>query len=177
MAVLIAASTDLSFNAKITCDVLVDNGGDLKIQDFSVLEGGTTGEPVVHIGAGGSLNLDGTTDDENSVFFTVDDGLLTIENQSIEVDIGEMDSPEGAVAALTLAPQITGRVVQFTDNSKIDGSQGNIITWAWDFGDSGTSADPSPQHTYTAGGTYNVSLTVTTSGGATSTLAFQVVVS
>jgi|SRR6185437_16979325 len=167
MAVLIQASTDLTFNAKLTCDVLVDNGGDLKIQNYAQLYGGTTGDPVVHIGAGGSLNLDGPTEASEAVF-TVDDGLLTIESQSVESDIGFTDSPEGSVAAIADI-EISGLTVDFTNLSIVDGSQGSIITYAWDFGDSNTSALPSPSHTYGSTGTYTATLTVTTSGGATST--------
>jgi PKD repeat protein len=36
----------------------------------------------------------------------------------------------------------------------------NIVSWNWNFGDGGTSTLQNPSHTYTAGGTYNVSLTV-----------------
>lgn len=53
---------------------------------------------------------------------------------------------------------------QFTDISTID--QGALGAWAWDFGDNiGTSTDASPQYTYSAAGTYNVQLTVTSDSG------------
>ena len=55
----------------------------------------------------------------------------------------------------------------FTDTSTI--SSGNIIAWNWDFGD-GTSAIQSPTHTYSADGTYNVSLVVTTNNSCTDTM-------
>ncbi len=47
--------------------------------------------------------------------------------------------------------------------------EGPIASYAWDFGDGGTSAQPNPTHTYTAAGTYQVTLTVTDSGGVTDT--------
>ena len=51
--------------------------------------------------------------------------------------------------------------VEFTDNSQ------NIInSWAWDFGDGGTSTEQNPYHTYTSVGTYTVTLTVTGPGGS-----------
>lgn len=37
----------------------------------------------------------------------------------------------------------------------------NITTWAWDFGDQGTSSDQNATHTFTTGGNKNVCLTVT----------------
>jgi PKD repeat protein len=42
---------------------------------------------------------------------------------------------------------------------------GTIDTWAWTFGDGGTSNAVNPSHTYTTAGSYNVSLTVTGPGG------------
>ena len=45
--------------------------------------------------------------------------------------------------------------VNFTDNSSPAAS-----TWAWDFGDGGTSTQQNPSHTYTAIGTYTVTLVV-----------------
>jgi PKD repeat protein len=57
-------------------------------------------------------------------------------------------------------------LVQFTDES----TQGSaaITSWAWNFGDEGTSTAENPSHTYSAVGTYPVSLTVTTSAGSDS---------
>ena len=42
-----------------------------------------------------------------------------------------------------------------------DWSYGEPDEWSWDFGDGGTSAEQNPVHTYTAPGTYTVTLTVT----------------
>lgn len=50
-------------------------------------------------------------------------------------------------------------VVQFQDTST--SNVGTIVSWAWDFGDSSNSSLQSPSHTYTAPGTYMVSLTIT----------------
>ncbi len=46
--------------------------------------------------------------------------------------------------------------VNFTDQS-----YGDITSWLWDFGDGTTSDLQNPSHTYTSGGNYTVSLTVT----------------
>ncbi len=49
----------------------------------------------------------------------------------------------------------TNNPVQFTDQST-----GEPTSWAWNFGDGGTSTEQNPTHTYTVHGTYTVSLTV-----------------
>jgi formylglycine-generating enzyme required for sulfatase activity/PKD repeat protein len=50
--------------------------------------------------------------------------------------------------------------VAFTDQST-----GDITSWLWDFGDGDESVERSPGHTYLAGGTYTVGLTVAGPGG------------
>jgi gliding motility-associated-like protein len=49
--------------------------------------------------------------------------------------------------------------------------QGTITNYAWNFGDGTTSNVPAPQHDYTQTGYYNISLTVTNSGGCSNTAA------
>ena len=48
-----------------------------------------------------------------------------------------------------------------------DLSTGNITSWAWVFGDGGTSAQRNPVHTYQQPGNYSVGLTIRAAGGAT----------
>lgn len=54
----------------------------------------------------------------------------------------------------------SAQAFQFTDNS-----QGNLLTWTWDFGDGSTATQQNPQHTYASLGTYTVCLTVETTAG------------
>ncbi len=58
--------------------------------------------------------------------------------------------------------------IPFTDNSTIAG--GTITNWDWDFGDGNTSSIQHPSHTYTNAGTYMVTLTITGSGGCSTSL-------
>lgn len=61
----------------------------------------------------------------------------------------------------------------FTDQSTSSGTGNAISTWAWNFGDAGTSAVQNPVHTYAGAGPFNVSLTVTTVNGCVNTRAQQ----
>ena len=54
--------------------------------------------------------------------------------------------------------------VQFTDQSMPCSAP--ITQWAWDFGDNTKSKDQNPSHTYTHGGSYSVTLTVSTADGS-----------
>ena len=47
-----------------------------------------------------------------------------------------------------------------------DASTENPTSWSWTFGDGGTSTAQNPSHTYTAAGTYTVSLTVSNAFGS-----------
>jgi PKD repeat protein len=46
----------------------------------------------------------------------------------------------------------------------------NATAWNWDFGDSTTSMDQNPTHTYSQPGNYTVNLTVSNANGANSKL-------
>ena len=74
-------------------------------------------------------------------------------------------------------PNISGLSVSFSGAGSTD-TDGTIAGYSWNYGDNtaaGTGATPS--HTYAAGGTYTVTLTVTDDDGATDTTTRQVTVS
>ncbi|MCX6287239.1 MAG: PKD domain-containing protein [Bacteroidetes bacterium] len=72
------------------------------------------------------------------------------------------------VADFTATSACQGNATTFTDNST--STAGTIVTWLWDFGNGGSSAAQNPTYTYSSGGTFNVSLTVTTSNGCVHTV-------
>ncbi len=93
-----------------------------------------------------------------TVTLTVTDGNGRSDDQSAVVQVT-------APLQASFTAQPTDLTVQFTDQST-----GQIAGWTWDFGDSSGSNDQNPSHTYAAGGTYNVTLTVSDGiGGGNST--------
>lgn len=79
--------------------------------------------------------------------------------------------PKPIAAFITSGPTCLGSEVQFTDNS-IAGA-GSIQSWKWNFGDGTiitivTPASPNISHLYASSGTYNVTLTITTTNNCVS---------
>ncbi len=68
-------------------------------------------------------------------------------------------------AAFDATTECLGTATQFSDQST--STFGTIATHAWDFGDNNSSALQDPNHTYGLEGNYNVTLTVTATGGCT----------
>ncbi len=67
---------------------------------------------------------------------------------------------------------MTGVDVTFTNTSNADAGS---ATYLWDFGDGNTSTQENPMHTFTANGTYTVSLVVTDQCGA-DTVTYSVII-
>ncbi len=83
--------------------------------------------------------------------------------------------PQAAYTADPASPQPFGVTAEFIDGSAGNGS--NIVAWNWDFGTQGeVSSEQSPEFTFDTPGTYQVSLTVTTADGCTSTIVQPYVV-
>jgi PKD repeat protein len=60
------------------------------------------------------------------------------------------------------------------DASGSSDADGTIASYAWTFGDGGTGSTQTPGHTYSASGTYNVTLTVTDNSGGTASVTHAV---
>jgi len=98
-------------------------------------------------------------------------GALGTLNATGRVTASETSAETGLIAQFSGNP---GRGVAPLTVSFTDRSQGSIVSWAWEFGDGGTSTDQNPTHEYTAVGNYNVSLTVTDANGSTATATGQI---
>jgi PKD repeat protein len=75
--------------------------------------------------------------------------------------IQHLGVPNPLVVSFTASS--SGLLAKFTDTST--DSAGTIVSRSWSFGDGGTSTAPSPSHIYSGAGAYNVTETVTDSGG------------
>ncbi|MFO1305263.1 MAG: PKD domain-containing protein [Burkholderiales bacterium] len=73
-------------------------------------------------------------------------------------------APSAPVASF-VADRTSG-LPPLTVNFNSGGSTGSITSYAWTFGDGGTSTAANPSHTYALSGTYTVALTVTGPGGS-----------
>ncbi len=67
------------------------------------------------------------------------------------------------VVDFTFTSACMGNPVQFSPGAGM--SPGAIGNWLWSFGDGGTAGTQAPVHTYTAPGTYNITLSVTDTAG------------
>ncbi|CAN2039125.1 hypothetical protein GMMP15_1050014 [Candidatus Magnetomoraceae bacterium gMMP-15] len=92
-------------------------------------------------------------------------GFDGITNTEIKIDYINISEPnESPVVKFTADPTSSVKVplnVSFTDES-----EGDINSWAWNFGDGNTSTAKSPIHDYTEANIYTVSLRVTGPGGS-----------
>jgi chitinase len=63
------------------------------------------------------------------------------------------------------------------DSAGSSDADGNIASYAWDFGDGGSSTQASPSHSYASAGNYSVSLTVTDNEGASASASTSATIS
>jgi len=76
-----------------------------------------------------------------------------------------------APTALINPPSCSGLVCNISGVGSADPDVGDTFTYAWDFGDGTTSTASAVSHTFPAGGTYAVKLTVTDGWGVPSVVA------
>ena len=104
-------------------------------------------------------------------------GALTIMlfQGNSSVSAGQANSPADAappVAGFThSAPDEWGTSTVFTNTTTVSGT----VSYFWEFGDGGTSAETHPTHVYPATGIYTVTLTATNESGASAAAELVVV--
>jgi len=129
--------------------------------DFGDGTTSTVASPSHSYAAGGTYNITLTvTDNQQATNSVVHSVTVSQANQS-------------PTAAFTSS--CTNLTCTFTNGSS--DPDGSIASNSWNFGDGTTSTVASPSHSYTAAGSYNVTLTVTDNQGATNSVVHSVTVS
>ncbi|WP_282144205.1 PKD domain-containing protein [Cellulophaga baltica] len=109
-----------------------------------------------------------TTAGTYDVTLTVtDDGTPALSSSEVTLTITVNAPANQAPTAVATSDIITGEAslaVQFTGDTSTDPDAGDVLTYAWDFGDGTTATTANPSHTFTTVGTYDVTLTVTDNG-------------
>jgi PKD repeat protein len=103
-----------------------------------------------------------------------DDGASRTFSKTVSVTSGSTTGSGNVDPVANFSSNCTALTCTFTDSSTDDGT---IASYAWDFGDSTTGNVASPSKTYSAVGTYSVTLTVTDNAGATNSVTKSVTVS
>ncbi len=106
------------------------------------------------------------------VALTVTDDDGDVDTAVVDIDVIANIAP---VAAATATPSV-GKVplpVAFSSAASTD-PDGDIVSYAWDFGDGNTSTLANPINTFAASGTYAATLTVTDDSGDTDTTTVSV---
>ncbi|WP_024480890.1 PKD domain-containing protein [Cellulophaga baltica] len=96
-----------------------------------------------------------------------DNGTPALPSSEATITITVNAPANQAPTAVATSDIITGEVsldVQFTGDTSTDPNDGDVLTYAWDFGDGTTATTANPPHSFTTVGTYNVTLTVTDNG-------------
>jgi len=108
-----------------------------------------------------------TTIGEYSVKLTVTDNNNATNTSSTTVTITKLN--ELPIANIN-GPYngLVNESIQFSSNGSID-NDGNIVSYLWDFGNGDTSTLENPLYSYTLGGTYTITLTITDNDTASNT--------
>jgi PKD repeat protein len=124
---------------------------------------------------------DGTTADTATVSHQFDDGTWTVV-LTVTDNLGSTGTASVVLEIANILPNagfhttpptpVANAEVTFNDDS--NDPDGDVVSWDWDLGDGTTSTEQSPTHTYTAGGDYTVSLTVTDDDGGVDTITKNV---
>ena len=136
-----------------------DPGGSIASYAWTFGDGGTSSaaNPSHTYAAAGTYTV--------TLSVTDNDGASGSNSTSATITQGQQNVPPTASAN---GPYngTAGVAVSFSSAGSND-PNGSIASYAWTFGDGGTSAAANPSHTYANAATYNVSLTVTDNQGAT----------
>jgi PKD repeat protein len=120
------------------------------------------------IGTGTSFTTTALSLGDHVVTLTATDAQGQVGSATVSIRI---TTPAGLAPDAAFTFNCSGLTCDFFDAST--DADGTLETWNWDFGDGEVSSDPSPQHLYTTGGPYTVSLVVSDDAGNNSDPAIE----
>ncbi|MEJ7609840.1 MAG: PKD domain-containing protein [Ferruginibacter sp.] len=97
-------------------------------------------------------------------------GCINVKTMAVNV----LPNPTVVSAAANASQCLAGNNFSFSNGST---ASVGPLTYAWSFGDGGTSILATPTHQYTAAGTYTVKLVVSTPAGCKDSVSYPVIVS
>lgn len=144
-------------------DTSSDSDGSIASRSWNFGDGSTSSStnPSHTYASGGTRTVTLTVTDNNGATDSV--------SKSVTVTAPANQAPTANFSFTT-----SNLVASFSDSSS--DPDGSISSRSWNFGDGGTSSSTNPSHTYAAGGTYTVTLTVTDNGGLTDSISKAVTV-
>ncbi|MEZ5359993.1 MAG: PKD domain-containing protein [Candidatus Zixiibacteriota bacterium] len=142
---------------------LSSNGGSTFTKVYNLTGGSTTYQQIVldidALAAANGLSLTSTFVVK---FQQYDNYAITTDGMAFDdISVISYDIPPVADFTANVTSGYAPLAVTFTDQSLY-----NPTSWSWTFGDGGTSTAQNPSHTYTAAGTYTVTLTATNAFGS-----------
>ena len=97
---------------------------------------------------------------------TVDDGHGGTANDTVSITVTQPNRPPTVTAGRTPTGDVAaGTAISFTATAA--DPDNDTLTYAWDFGDGGSSTQQNPTHTYATAGTYSAKVTVSDGKGGT----------
>lgn len=186
-------------NGSLIYEIPVANGEHTVNLHFAEIYFGLPSNGGVNGGAGSrvfNIDVEGQGQRENYDIFDAAGGTaiaivetfsgIMVEDESLTITLApvtefpkisgiEVVVPESGILAIAEAAPTAGEApfeVTFTGSN----SMGDIASYLWDFKDGNTSTDADPAHTFLAGGTYEVALTVSDAGGMTDTATISIAV-
>lgn len=119
-------------------------------------------------GAGNGSSVDVTPTQTTTYSVTVNDQCgSTPASDNVTVTV---NSPVADFAFTPTEASLFNAFIRFENNSS------GAVSYLWDFGDGETSTEESPVHTYSSSGDYEVTLTITSSGGCVETIMYVVTI-